>query len=100
MQEGERYDRAAGYGTYDGGLVIDLSQMKGMQVDPARSTADAQAGLLWGEFAHETRACGQATTGGGMGSYGLSCDKLLSVDIVTADGQLLKAGASENPDRF
>ena len=117
---------AAGYGTCDGGLVIDLCRMKGMKVDPARSTADAQAGLLWGEFDtetqvfglattggvvsdtsitwgefdYETRAFGQATTGGVMGSYGLSCDKLLSVDIVTADGKLLKASAGENPDRF
>jgi FAD/FMN-containing dehydrogenase len=91
---------AAGYGTCDGGLVIDLSRMKGMKVHPARSTADTQAGLLWGEFDHETRAFGQATIGGVMGSYGLSCDKLLSVDIVTADGKLLKASAGENPDRF
>ena len=62
-------------------------------------TVRAEGGIPWGECDHETRACGQATTGGVMGSYGLSCDKLLSVDIVTADGKLLKAGAGENPDR-
>jgi FAD/FMN-containing dehydrogenase len=82
------------------GLMIDVSPMKSVHVDPTARTARAEGGIPWGECDHETRACGQATTGGGMGSYGLSCDKLLSVDIVTADGKLLKAGAGENPDRF
>jgi FAD/FMN-containing dehydrogenase len=90
----------AGNAVCDDGLMIDLSPMKSVHVDPTARTARAAGGITWGEFDHETRAFGQATTGGVMGSYGLSCDKLLSVDIVTADGKLLKAGASENPDRF
>src|SRR5215475_11786058 len=109
---------AAGYGTCDGGLVIDLSQMKGMKVDPARSTADAQAGLLWGEFDTETQVFGLATTGGVvsdtgiagltlggglgwlMGKHGLTIDNLLSVDLVTAEGTFLTASADEHTDLF
>ncbi|HVQ30518.1 MAG TPA: FAD-dependent oxidoreductase, partial [Vicinamibacteria bacterium] len=87
---------AAGYGTCDGGLVIDLSPLKGMQVDPLARTARAQAGLLWREFDRETQAFGLATTGGTvsntgvagltlggglgwlMGKHGLTVDNLLS----------------------
>ena len=69
----------AGNAVCDDGLMIDVSPMQSVHVDPTACTARAE---------------------GGMGSYGLSCDKLLSVDIVTADGKLLKAGAGENPDRF
>jgi FAD/FMN-containing dehydrogenase len=92
--------------------------MKGVHVDPVRRTARAQPGLELGEFDHETQAFGLATTlgaapdtgiagltlGGGYGwlagRYGLACDNLLSVDVVTADGQLLTASASENADLF
>ena len=95
----------------DGGLMIDLSPMKGMRVDPRQRTARAEAGLTWGEFNRETQAFGLATTGGVvsttgiagltlggglgwlMGKHGLSCDNLLSADVVTADGQFLTASA-------
>ena len=108
----------AGNAVCDGGMVIDLSRMKGIRVDPERKTAVAQAGVLWGEFDHETQAFGLAVTGGlvsttgiagftlggGIGwlmrSYGLACDNLLSADIVTAAGELKHASATENPDLF
>jgi FAD/FMN-containing dehydrogenase len=109
---------AAGAAVAEGGLMLDLSGMKSIRVDPARRTARAEPGLTWGEFDRETQAFGLATTGGvvsttgiagltlggGIGwlmrSYGLSCDNLLSVDIVTADGQLRTASADEHPDLF
>jgi FAD/FMN-containing dehydrogenase len=109
---------AAGNGVCDRGLMLDLSPMKGIRVDPAAKTVRAEAGLTWGEFDRETQAFGLATTGGlisttgiagltlggGIGwlgrKVGLSCDNLLSVDIVTADGQLRVASAKENPDLF
>ncbi len=102
----------------DGGLVIDLSRMKGICIDQKRRTVQAQAGLTLGEFVRATQAFGLATTtgtvagtglagltlGGGlgwlMGKYGLTIDNLLSVDLVTADGQVLRASASEYPDLF
>jgi FAD/FMN-containing dehydrogenase len=108
----------AGYATCDGGIVIDLSPMQGIHVDPQRRTARAQGGVTWGAFDHETQAFGLATTGGtdpttgiagltlggGMGwlhgKYGLTCDNLLSADVVTAEGQLLTASATEHPDLF
>ena len=108
----------AGNAVCDGGLMIDLSPMKSVHVDPVRRTARAEPGATWREFDHETQAFGLATTGGVipttgvagltlgggigwlMGSYGLSCDNLLSVDVVTADGRLLQASATENPDLF
>ena len=108
----------AGNGVCDGGLMIDLSPMKGIRVDPARRTARAEPGLTWGEFDRETQAFGLATTGGvvsttgiagltlggGIGwlmrTHGLACDNLLSVDVVTADGQLRTASAEENADLF
>ena len=107
-----------GHSTCDGGLVIDLSVMKSIRVDPIRRTARAEPGVRLGEFDHETQAFGLATTagtvsdtgiagptlGGGMGwlgrKHGLSCDNLLSVDIVTADGRFLTASATENEDLF
>lgn len=102
----------------DDGLVIDLSRMKGLRVDPAHRRARAEPGLTWGEFDRETHAFGLATTGGQISTtgiagltlgggwghlarrYGLSSDNLLSVDLVTADGQLLTASATENTDLF
>jgi FAD/FMN-containing dehydrogenase len=108
----------AGTATCDGGLVIDLSPMKGLWVDPARRTARAQPGLLWGEFDRETQGFGLATPGGivthtgiagltlggGLGwlmrCHGLTVDNLLSADVVTADGEFLRASASEHGDLF
>ena len=102
----------------DGGMMIDLSPMKGIHVDPVRRTARVEAGLTWGEFDQETQAFGLAMTGGmvsttgiagltlggGMGwlmrKCGLVIDNLLSADIVTADGRLLTASATENEDLF
>jgi FAD/FMN-containing dehydrogenase len=109
---------APGYGTNDGGMVIDMSLMKGIRADPANGTARAQGGVLWREFDHETQAFGLATTGGTvsdtgitgltlggglgwlMGKHGLSIDNLVSADVVTADGQFRTASATENPDLF
>jgi len=108
----------AGTAVCDDGLMIDLSQMKGVHVDPAARTAWAQPGVLWQDFDHETQAFGLATTGGvvaetgiagltlggGVGwlvrKYGLACDNLLAADVVTADGQLRRASATENTDLF
>jgi len=108
----------AGKAVCDDGIVIDLSGMKGMRIDPVTRVARAQAGLTWGEFDRETQAFGLATTGGaisttgiagltlggGIGwlqrSFGLTCDNLLSADVVTADGRFLTASETENPDLF
>lgn len=108
----------AGTAVCDGGLVIDLSAMKGLHVDPMARTARAQPGLLWGEYDHETQAFGLATPGGivthtgiagltlggGIGwlmrKHGLTCDNLLSADVVTADGQFLHASPQEHADLF
>jgi hypothetical protein len=108
----------AGNAVCDGGLVIDLTRMKGIRIDPARRTVRAEAGLTWREFDRETQAFGLATTGGQISTagiagltlgggwgylarrYGLSCDNLLSADVVTADGQLLTASATEHADLF
>jgi FAD/FMN-containing dehydrogenase len=107
-----------GFSTTDGGIVIDLSPMKGIRVDTNSQTASAQAGLTWSEFDHETQAFGLATTGGlvsttgiagftlggGVGwlmrKYGLTCDNLIGADVVTADGQVVRASASENSELF
>ena len=109
---------AAGSSVSQGGVMLDLSLMKGIRVDPARGTARAEAGMTWAEFDAETQAFGLATTGGvvsstgiagltlggGIGwlgrTYGLSADNLLSADIVTADGQLRTLSAEENADLF
>ena len=108
----------AGNGTCDGGIVLDFSRMKSVRVDPARRTARAEAGVLWQEFDHETQAFGLATTGGTVGDtgiagltlgggfgwlsgkYGFTIDNLLSVDLVLASGQLVRASAEEHPDLF
>src|SRR5437867_5961954 len=102
----------------NGGLVIDLTRMKGIRVDPFRRTVRAEGGVKWGEFDHETQAFGLATPGGtdadtgiagltlggGHGwlgyKYGLGADNLTSVDIVTADGTLRIASGTEHPDLF
>ncbi|HEX3353154.1 MAG TPA: FAD-binding oxidoreductase [Terriglobales bacterium] len=108
----------AGLGTCDGGLVIDLSPMKGIRVDPAARTVCVAAGCVWGDVDHATHAFGMATPsgfisttgvagltlGGGIGyltrRYGLTIDNLLSVDIVLADGRFVTASAKENDDLF
>jgi FAD/FMN-containing dehydrogenase len=107
-----------GFSTVDGGIVIDLSPMQGIRVDPHARTARAEAGVTWKSFDHETQAFGLATTGGlvsstgiagftlggGVGwlmrKHGLACDNLLSADVVTADGRLVHASADENADLF
>jgi FAD/FMN-containing dehydrogenase len=107
-----------GLSVCDGGMVIDLSLMKGISVDPEARTVRAQAGVLLGELDRETQAFGLAvpsgivthtglsglTLGGGinwlMRKYGLTIDQLLSVDLITAEGEFVKASASENPDLF
>lgn len=108
----------AGRATVDDGLVIDLSLMRDVRVDPAARTARAQGGATWGDFNHATQAHGLATTGGIisttgvagltlggglgwlLGRYGLSVDNLLSAEIVTADGVTTRASEEENPDLF
>lgn len=109
---------APGFGTNDGGLVIDLSPMRHVHVDAKRRTARSGGGATWGDFNYATHAYGLATTGGivsttgvagltlggGIGyltrGHGLSIDNLLSADAVTADGQIRVASSEENPDRF
>jgi FAD/FMN-containing dehydrogenase len=108
----------AGKGVVDDGVLIDLSSLKGVRVDPASRRARANAGALWGEFDRETQLFGLATPGGrvtttGVGGFtlgggygwpspkwGLTCDNLTSVDVVTADGRLLTASEEENEDLF
>lgn len=108
----------AGHGVCEGGLVIDLSPMQGVQVDPRSRTAWAQPGLNWGGFDRETQAFGLAVTGGlvsdtgiagltlggGLGwlmrKHGLTADNLLAADVVTADGAFLRASPDENADLF
>ena len=108
----------AGKALCDGGLVIDLSALKGIRVDPNTRTVRAQPGLTWGEFDRETQAFGLATTGGAVSTtgiagltlgggigwlqrkHGLTCDNLISADVVTADGRFVTASESENPDLF
>lgn len=108
----------AGNAVNDGGLVIDLSQMRGVHVDPSTRTVRAQGGATWGDADRETQLHGLAVPGGvvsttgiagltlhgGVGhlrrKHGLSIDNLLSVDIVTADGQPRRASATENEDLF
>jgi FAD/FMN-containing dehydrogenase len=102
----------------DGGMVIDLSAMKGIHVDPTLRTVRAQGGVTWGELDRETQVFGLATTGGlisstgiagltlggGIGwlarKYGLACDNLLSADVVTADGKVVVASPKHNSDLF
>ena len=108
----------AGRATVEGGLMIDLSLMKGIHVDPQSRTVRAQGGATWADLNRETQLHGLAVTGGVvsttgiagltlgggigwlMGKYGLALDNLRSVELVTADGQVLQASAEENPDLF
>jgi FAD/FMN-containing dehydrogenase len=108
----------AGHGSVEGGIVVDLSLMKGMSVDPERRVAWAQPGLTWGEYAERADAYGLGTPsgdtasvglggltlGGGIGylvrKYGLTVDSLLSAEVVTADGRLLTTSETEHPDLF
>jgi FAD/FMN-containing dehydrogenase len=107
-----------GLGVCDGGMVIDLRQMKGIRVNPEAGTARAQAGVLLGELDRETQAFGLAvpagivthtglaglTLGGGIGwlerKYGLTIDQLRSVDVVTAEGEFVTAGEDDNANLF
>jgi hypothetical protein len=107
-----------GQSVCEGGLMIELSLMNGVRVDPARKTVRVGGGALWGAVDHETAAYGLASVGGtvshtgvaglslggGFGwlgrKYGFVVDNILSVDIVTADGRLLVASEDENPDLF
>ena len=107
-----------GKSTCDGGMQLDLSRMRGVRVDPEARTAHVEGGSLLGELDHEAMALGLVTTsgtvshtgvggltlGGGFGRlarrYGLAVDNLRAVDIVTADGRLLRASADENPELF
>lgn len=108
----------AGFSVQDDALMIDLSLMKGIHVDPQRRTVRAQPGVILAELDRETQAFGLATPmgvvsetgiagltlGGGIGylrrKYGLACDNLISTDMVTVDGQFLHLSAEENSDLF
>ncbi len=109
---------AGGMGICDDGLVIDLSRMKGIHIDPKKKTVRVDPGCVWGDVDHATHAFGMATPcgfisttgvsgltlGGGIGyltrKYGLTIDSLLSADLVLADGRHVTASAKENPDLF
>ena len=108
----------AGRAVVDDGLMIDLSLMRGVYVDPKTRTARAQGGATWADFNRETQVHGLATTGGVvsttgiagltlggglgwmMGKYGLAVDNLLSVELITADRQVLKVSAEDHADLF
>jgi FAD/FMN-containing dehydrogenase len=108
----------AGTAVCDEGLVIDLSAMRAVWVDPADRTAWVQGGALWGDVDHETQAHGLATTGGIVGhtgvagltlgggigflmrKHGLAVDNLLAAEVVTAEGNIIQASAEEHPDLF
>jgi FAD/FMN-containing dehydrogenase len=107
-----------GFGTADDALVVDLSRMKGVRVDPVSRTVWAEGGCTWGDFNHATHAFGLATTGGiisttgiagltlggGIGyltrGAGLSLDNLVSADVVLADGSFVTASTEHNSDLF
>lgn len=105
-----------GFGTIDDGLVVDLSSMRTVTVDPVKQTARAQGGSTWGDFNAATHEYSLATTGGiisttgvagltlggGIGyltrGHGLACDNLIGAEVVTADGRTLKVSSDENAD--
>ncbi len=109
---------AGGLGSVDDGLVIDLSPMRGIRVNPKTRTVRVQGGCRWGDVDHaahayglavpsgviSTTGCGGLTLGGGLGhltrKYGLTIDNLLEADVVLADGSMVVASADENPDLF
>ncbi|TVL90310.1 FAD-binding oxidoreductase [Streptomyces sp. SAJ15] len=108
----------AGTAVCDDGIVISLSAMRAVGVDPADRTARVQGGALWGDVDHETQAHGLATTGGIVGhtgvagltlgggigflmrGHGLTVDNLLAAEVVTAEGSILRASADDHPDLF
>lgn len=107
-----------GFGTCDGGIVLDLKRMKGIRVDPSDRTVRVEGGCTWGDLDHATHVFGLATTGGivsttgvagltlggGMGYLarrcGLSCDNLVAADVVTADGSFVTCSEDEEQDLF
>jgi hypothetical protein len=109
---------APGLGICDDGLVLDLSRMKGIHVNPAASSVRVDPGCVWGDVDHATHAFGMATPsgfvsttgvagltlGGGIGyltrRFGLTIDNLLSVDMILADGRFVTASSERNPDLF
>src|SRR5262245_17541107 len=108
----------AGTAVCDAGIVIDLSSMRAVAVNPDSRTAHVQGGALWGDVDHETQAHGLATTGGIIGhtgvggltlgggvgwlmrKHGLTVDNLLEAEVVTAEGDIVRASANEHPDLF
>ncbi len=108
----------AGRAVTEGGLMIDLAEMKGVHVEPDKRTVRAQGGVLWSEFNRETAVHGLAVTGGAisstgiagltlggglgwlMGTQGLAADNVVSIELVTADGEVLNVTAHSHPDLF
>jgi len=108
----------AGRATIDGGVMIDVSPMKGIHVDPSARLVRAQGGVTWGELNRETQLHGLAVTGGVvsstgiagltlggglgwlMGKFGLALDNLRAVEVVTAEGKVLRASSDQEPDLF